>query len=200
MIKSYSQSGQDEYVINKLKNIRNGYFVDIGAWDGIEFSNTYALEQEYDWTGLLVECDPAVTRVLKQNRPNSIIDTRALWSETNKEVVFKSVDGGKLSGVADLISHPKGVARNGKSHSITTISLNDLFITHNCPKHINYMSMDTEGSEYEILKTFDFTYTFDVVTIEHWNNKDEILELMKSNGYKKVKSLLDGTETVFVRK
>jgi hypothetical protein len=200
MIKSYSQSGQDEYVAKTLDNLQDGYFLEVGAWNGIEFSNTYALEQEYRWTGLLVECDPAVTHVLKTNRPKSIIDNRAVWSKSNEEVTFKSVDGGKLSGAVDLLSHPKGLARNGKMFTINTISLNDLLEYHKCPKHINYFSIDVEGSEYTILSTYDFSHTFDVITIEHWNDKDAIYDLLNSKGYKIAKTLRDVPETIFVRK
>jgi len=196
---SYSQDGQEQFVIEYLKGLRNGYFLDIGAYDGIEFSNTFMLETEYNWNGLLVECDPAVVSRLKQNRKQQI-ETSAMWSESDKEVQFKSIEMGKLSGIANRLNHPKASVRKGTIHTIKTISLNDLLRKYNCPKHINYMSLDVEGVEYDILSTFDFQYTFDVVSIEHANDAESITMLMENNGYQTAKVILKGGETIFVRK
>jgi FkbM family methyltransferase len=193
-----SQEGQVDFVIKHLNGMRNGYFVDIGAYDGLEFSNTYTLEKDYGWTGLLVECDPAVSRALKHNR-TSIVETRAVWKESNVDVEFKSIEGGKLSGISEKLAHKKAVSRSGKIYSLQTISLNDLFIHHQCPKHINYMSVDIEGAEYDVLSAFDFSHTFDVVSIEHIRDREKIIDLMTSKGYKAAKTILDGNETIFVR-
>lgn len=55
MKKSYSQIGQDLFVLNHYNNKRNGYYVDIGSYDGVNFSNTYLLEKDYDWIGICIE-------------------------------------------------------------------------------------------------------------------------------------------------
>jgi FkbM family methyltransferase len=196
---SFSQEGQDTFVIEYLNNMRNGYFIDIGAYDGKEFSNTYDLEKLYGWTGILVECDPNVVGELKKHR-SSMIETRAIWSKSGEQIKFKSVNGGKLSGIQSTLIHKKALSRDGSFHMLETISLNDLLYKHDCPKHINYMSIDIEGAEYEVLSAFDFSYTFDIVSIEHLSNAKDIVNLMEDNGYITSKVVLQGNETIFVRK
>lgn len=67
-----SQSGQDEFVMKVLKNKRNGYFLEIGSNDPILYNNTYLLEKNYDWKGLMVEMDSKFLPEYYQKRPNSI--------------------------------------------------------------------------------------------------------------------------------
>ena len=78
--------------------------------------------------------------------------------------------------------------RNFSQYEIETITLNDLLKEYSAPLEIDYLSIDTEGSEYEILKNFDFEkYSFRVITVEHNNtvNKTRINELLEKNGYKR---------------
>ena len=64
-MESYSQIGQDLWVQETLKNKKNGYFLDIGAHDGIYLSNTYLLEKNYNWNGLCIEGNPLIVDSLK---------------------------------------------------------------------------------------------------------------------------------------
>lgn len=58
--------------------------------------------------------------------------------------------------------------RRGTKYTVNTISLNDLLKKYNAPKTIDYLSIDTEGSEYEILSAFDFNeFSISVITVEH---------------------------------
>ncbi|MBT8545252.1 FkbM family methyltransferase [Polynucleobacter paneuropaeus] len=69
-----------------------------------------------------------------------------------------------------------------------TISLADLLIKHNAPKVIDYLSIDTEGSEYEILSHFDFeSHQINIITIEHnyTEMREKIYNLLVSKGYKR---------------
>ena len=72
--------------------------------------------------------------------------------------------------------------------SVETISLVDLLKKYNAPKHIDYLSIDTEGSEFDILENFDFnTYSFSVITCEHNYTpmRDKIYDLLTSKGYER---------------
>lgn len=197
---TYSQEAQDLFVVDLLKGMRNGYFVEIGAWDGAKFSNSLLLEQEYGWTGLLVECDAKILDTLKVRRPNCAIDTRAVWSKTGQKMLFKSNERGMLSGFKETLSHRKGIALPGIFYDVETVSFDDLLDAHNCPSHINYCSIDTEGSECFILEKFSFRRTFDVFTIEHLRDKDDIYAIMREHGYEPFKTFLMEQETAFVRK
>ena len=60
---------------------------------------------------------------------------------------------------------------------------------YNAPKKIDYLSVDTEGSEFDILSAFDFNeYRFNCITIEHnfTENREKLKFLLEQNGYKRV--------------
>jgi hypothetical protein len=68
----YGQANQDKFVLNVLKEKRNGYFLEIGSNDPIKINNTYLLESKYDWKGIMVEYVQSYLPIYKQVRPNSI--------------------------------------------------------------------------------------------------------------------------------
>ena len=84
----YSQGGQDVYVTNILREKRDGYFVEVGAYDGFTISNTYLLEKNYGWKGICIEATPYRIQDLKNNRPNAICIETAVFSESNLELDF----------------------------------------------------------------------------------------------------------------
>jgi hypothetical protein len=69
---SYSQAKQDVYVLNVLKGKKDGYFVELGSNDPITISNTYVLEKDFDWSGIMIEYDPKYLDSYKVKRPKSI--------------------------------------------------------------------------------------------------------------------------------
>ena len=116
------------------------------------------------------------------------INTDCLWSETGKELIFNEVDDGELSTIDEFSSSDQHKNRrlNGRQYKVNTISLKDLLIKYDAPKLIDYLSIDTEGSEFEILKNFDFdNFKFRVITCEHnYNdNREKIYKLLTDNGY-----------------
>ena len=72
MAKSKSQFRQDLFVLAELNFKKNGYFVEFGALDGVETSNTYLLEKEFLWTGILAEPAKCWDSSLRSNRTSSI--------------------------------------------------------------------------------------------------------------------------------
>ena len=186
---SQSQLGQDLYVLSFYQHKRNGYFIEIGANDGITLSNTYLLEKEYGWTGICAEPIPTSYNKLVTNRPGSHCCDKPVYRVTGEQVTFSIANTCDLySGIDQYIGmHKKRVESNKTTITLETISLNDLLRQYHAPPHIEYLSLDTEGSEYEILRTFDFgTYTFGLIDVEH--NYEEprrthIRDLLLSNGY-----------------
>jgi hypothetical protein len=73
---SFSQASQDLFVINVLNHKKNGYFLEIGSWDGICGNNTYKLEKEYNFKGLLVEYNSQCENSYKEHRKNSIYEIK----------------------------------------------------------------------------------------------------------------------------
>lgn len=96
-----SQLGQDIEVIKFYNNKENGYFIEIGASDGIFLSNTYLLERQYKWTGICCEPIPSRFEKLVINRPNSICYSDAVYSNTGLTVDFDIAnDLDVLSGIS----------------------------------------------------------------------------------------------------
>lgn len=183
---SKSQLRQDLWVLSQLDFKDRGYFVEIGAGDvkNYNFSNTEILEKHFGWTGVIVEPIPLHINHLEKNR-NCDIETQPICSETGKIVDFMVHPGGSLSGIADYLE--ESILNSCvKNLSLPTLSLVDLLKKYNSPKVIDYLSIDTEGSEYEILKTMDFTkYKFRTITVEHNKGlrKTEIFRLLTKNEY-----------------
>lgn len=186
---TYSQLGQDLEVLKFYNNKKNGFFIEIGASDGIELSNTYLLEQKYNWNGICVEPLPDKFKLLCNNRPNSLCYDKAVYNESNIDVIFDIANNyDLLSGISDNIDCHKNKVNSNKTQIIVnTTSLNDLLEKSNAPLIIDYLSLDTEGSEFEILKSVDFNkYIFGLIDVEHnWvePKRQQIKDLLLSNGY-----------------
>jgi FkbM family methyltransferase len=165
---NYSQFGQDLKVISYYNNKQNGYFLEIGAADGIHESNTYLLENKYNWSGICVEPVDYQYNELIKNR-KCICVNKPIYNESNRVIQFcKTIpDIRHLSGIKEHIVIDK-VHNNSSIIELETLSLNDLLNHYNAPCNIDYLSLDTEGSEYEILKSFNFDkYKFGYINVEH---------------------------------
>jgi FkbM family methyltransferase len=136
-----------------------------------------------------VEPIPNRYKLLCKNRPNSICFDDAVYSVSNKQVIFDIANNcDLLSGISQNIDcHTYEVNANKSQIIVNTISFNDLLEKSNAPSFIDYLSLDTEGSEFEILKSFDFQkYTFGLIDVEHnyvEPRRSQIRQLLTSNGY-----------------
>ena len=186
---TFSQIGQDVEVVTFYKNKENGFFLEIGASDGIRLSNTYLLETKYNWKGICCEPIPSRFEKLVVNRPNSICYKEAVYNQSGLTLTFDIAHNfDMLSGISEHIDrHKSRVDANKTSIQVQTISLLDVLQKANAPSFIEYMSLDTEGSELEILKHFDFEkYTFGLIDVEHnyvEPRRTDIKNLLLSNGY-----------------
>jgi len=183
---TYSQIYQDLFVQFLLKNKRQGFFVEFGATNGVTLSNTYLLEKNYDWNGILAEPAKCWQHALSENR-NCTIDHRCVWKKTGENFKFSEVEGdAELSTLHDFSHSSEKASSSKKIYDVDTISLNDLLKEHNAPRHIDYMSVDTEGSEFEILSALDFNrWDIQIITVEHnySPNRKKIHKLLTSKGY-----------------
>ena len=185
---SQSQLSQDLFVISYLNFLKGGYFVEFGASDGIFLSNTYVLENHFHWTGILAEPGQIWHKKLMENRPNAQIDKNLVWSQSDETLLFYQNRSPEFSGLnfAQVDSREANILGKARSYPVTTISLNDLLQKHNAPHHIDFLSIDTEGTEYDILSSLDFDkWVFSIICVEHNYSKtrDLILHLLKKNGY-----------------
>ncbi len=199
--------GQDNYLNEHIfKGKKNGIFVDIGAHDGITHSNTYFFEKELHWTGICIEPLPIVFEKLKQNR-KSILVNGCIGLQSG-ESPFLMVEGypEMLSGLQETYDprhldrlHAE-IAQYGGSYTIALVKvylLMDLLKLHEIT-HIDYLSIDTEGSEFAILKTIDFDrVTIDVLSIEN-NYKDEAIRRFLSGYGFSLVAVLGNQDEIYV--
>jgi hypothetical protein len=208
-MKRYSQHGQDLWVLHVLDGKRGGFFLDTGAYEPILDSNTYLLEKEYDWRGICVEPNKILFDKLRANRKYVI--EAALSSKPGFE---KWISCGGLSGFDRCITGPdrervsQAVGGNlQKSTSvISTISIQQLFdfasFDLKIPETIDYWSLDTEGSELELLESFPWDgYKVKLLTVEHNGiepKRTDTQKFLKSKGYTCFPNLLCPWEDHFV--
>lgn len=183
---SSSQYFQDLWVAYELGSMRNGFFVEFGAANGKHASNSLYLEDKLGWTGILVEPARIWRPALHENRRGAI-DERCVWKESGHKVTFNQAPVALHSTIhaysdGDALAHTRA---NGIHYEVETVSLIDLLRFWNAPRRIQYISIDTEGSEPDILEAFDFSaYDVALFTIEQRrSNEEQIAELMASNGY-----------------
>ena len=168
----FSEAGQDMLVKdNFFKNKKSGFFVEIGAYDGIEGSNCYHFEKFMNWEGIAVEASPLQFEKLKKNRNCKLINL-ALGSE-NKLVEFYEVVEGftQMSGINNINfqNSLERIKKNSNS-KINKIKIESKTFNKLIPNDqiIDLISIDIEGNEFEVLKSIDFDeYQIKVIIIEN---------------------------------
>jgi FkbM family methyltransferase len=202
----YSQYQQDQYVYERFfKNKRNGVFVDIGAHDGITLSNTYFFEKNMEWTGICVEPIPEIFARLKNNRTCLCIEG-CIFDDLDK-VSFLKISGWAemLSGIVQNYDplHVKRIeseiALNGGHTQVIEVKCYNLthLLLDNQIQHVDYLSIDTEGGEFGILRSIDFTkLDIDIIEVEN-NYHEPFEEFLAAAGYKKVCCL--GPDEIYER-
>jgi FkbM family methyltransferase len=184
---SKSQVGQDLFVLSELDFKTGGFFVEFGATNGVDLSNSYLLEKDFGWSGILAEPAKRWHRNLRANRSCNI-ETDCVWRDSHSTLTFNETDLGEYSTIDSYSTSDdhREKRKRGKTYGVKTISLEDMLDKHHAPKEIDYLSIDTEGSEYEILSNFNFEkYRIRIITCEHnfTPNRENILSLMTQNGY-----------------
>jgi FkbM family methyltransferase len=169
----YSQAGQDRWVLETLKK-NDGFFVDVGAYDGVESSNSLWLE-ELGWKGICIEAGPDWFAHLRHNRPTT--------TNVNMAVM-------PYSGFTNFSGYHAGVEYG---HSVPCAPLHEVLSLYMCPEYIDYLSIDIEGGEIGLLESMDWTkYEVNLITIEHNlylegpAQKDRIYELLSDQGFIRV--------------
>jgi FkbM family methyltransferase len=187
--KSVSQLGQDLWVLDRTGYKRSGFFVEFGATDGVLLSNSWLLEREFGWQGICAEPNPKFFTKLTKNR-QCIVSDDCISGVTGKQVefVFADVYGGNQEYTNDDTHGERRAAYRKVGHvaTLTTISLHDFLTKLSAPHHIDYLSIDTEGSEFEILQTFPFDeWNIHLITVEHnfTARRFDIRTLLERNGY-----------------
>lgn len=188
MEKWVSQDGQDKFLVdNFFHGYKDGFFVDVGAHDGKTINNTVYFENVLNWKGINIEPNINVYKSLILNRPKCINLNCAV---SNKDGVSEFILN---TGYTEMISglkenyHPLHYRRleneiktkGGESSvmNVVTKKLATIFETYNID-HVNYLSIDVEGAEFEVIKSIDFDKVFiDIIGFEN-NYNDSTMPII----------------------
>lgn len=188
---SQAQIFQDLFVAYALRGKAGGFFCEFGATDGLALSNSAYLERRLGWIGILAEPARGWHEALTRNRPMARIETRCVWSRSGETLEFQESTTRELSSIGSF-SQSDGHARKrneGQTYTVQTISLNELLTKHQAPADFDYLSMDTEGSELQILESLDFArFRPRVITVEHnfTPSRSRIHALLEAQHYRRV--------------
>jgi FkbM family methyltransferase len=199
-----SQYHQDEFLDeNVFKGYKNGFFMDVGAHDGVDINNTLYFERYNNWSGINVEPIKSVYDKLVMNRPNNININCAVCN--NNGTAEFMLNKGYTEMISGLKSHYDKRHLDRLNHENTLSSSSSEIITVNTKtieticeyhniKHINYLTIDVEGAEFDVIKSINFNKVFiDVITFE--NNYDDlstpIIKYLENNGFRMIRKAFD---------
>ena len=190
---SYSQLGQDLWVLNSTNYKTCGYFIFIGSNEPININNTYLLENKYSWNGICIDANPnLIKKSIEKRSKNTHINNSVLYSVCDKEIDFKICINHGISGIVNEFDNIHDRSEFTDIIKLKTTTLENVLEKYNAPIDIDYISIDTEGSEYEIIKNFNFNkYNVKLFTIEHnfeSEKRDNIFKLLSNNNYTRVEA------------
>lgn len=179
-------------------NYKNGFFVELGANDGIRQSNTFYFEKNLNWNGILIE--PIKTKFIKckKNRSHkNFFFNNACVSFDFKEDEIKmiysdlmtTIDDDRVINKVDSMKH----AQEGKQYLqeneiinkfyIKTITLHKIFDDVKAPRLMDFLSLDVEGTEFEVLNGINFSiYNFKYIMVES-RNDEHLIDYLESKDY-----------------
>jgi FkbM family methyltransferase len=200
----FSQCEQDKFLEeNVFKGYKNGVFFDVGAHDGISINNTLFFEKTHNWSGVNIEPIGEVYNKLVINRPNSLnIKVAICDTDGEKEFILAKGYSEMISGLKNNYDsrHIDRLNRELKQYGgssqniIVKTKKIETICDENNIKHINYLSIDVEGAEFDVIKSINFDKVFiDVIGFE--NNYEDtsipIIKYLEQKNYKVIKYYTD---------
>ena len=199
-----SQDNQDKYLeTNIFKGYKNGIYVDVGAHDGVTINNTLYFEKNNNWTGINIEPLKKVFDKLVSNRPTNInLNCAVCNNDGETEFICNTGYTEMISGIKDtfdnrhfqrLENENRQMGSTTEIIKVNTNKLETIFDKNNISK-VNYLSIDVEGAEFEVIKSINFDKVFiDVIGFE--NNYDDtskpIINYLKQKNYIVIHKSLD---------
>lgn len=156
-LENNEQGRVDLKILPCLKDLEKGFFVEAGALDGLFMSNTKTLE-DLGWEGILIEPSAKAAAKCKQNR-KSVVENCALVSKDYKE---EKVAGDFFFDGEEGLGAWSGIHRSAygiRSAVLVRAITLDKILKHHDIKKVDFLSLDVEGFELEVLKGIDFKTT-----------------------------------------
>jgi len=162
---SFSQHGEDLAVAEHFAWRQSGFFVEVGALDGVTYSNTFMLERDLDWVGILVEANPDQAERCRQARKSSRVVAKAASSPevSGMTLMLNVVDGFEALSTFDLTGWSEEIVARGESvgmvsgvHQVDVecVTLDAILEEADAPSSFDFLSIDIEGHEEQALEGF----------------------------------------------
>ncbi len=164
----HGQLNQDKWVLEQLVARgftigAPGFYVDVGAFDGRKYSNTWLFER-IGWNGICVEAQELSFKHLQANRPNAI-NVHSIVTNNGRDVLFVENNAQPMLSKVTK-THVQGLSKPSKT-------LTQILEECDAPRKIDYLSIDVEGMDYEVLEGLKIeNYDITCITIEH-NGEDQ---------------------------
>ncbi len=187
--------------IEQVLNYRNGYFVEIGANNGVKQSNSLYFELFRGWHGLLIEPHPELFSQLRKNRSSKSICVNSAcisfsFERDSIEMLYSDLMTTSLE-TFNILPNPKEHAINGSKFwngvpSVFTAkssTLQQILQDVGAPTRIDFLSLDVEGSELEVLSGINHeAYRFNLICVET-SDINKMTSFMKLNNYELLKQV-----------
>lgn len=180
---------------NFFFGLRGGTFLEMGALDGLKFSNSYFFEKYLDWSSIMIEGSPLLYEKLVTNRPGVVAINEMIYSEPQQLHWMDVAKSGRFStavgGAWELMSerfkrihYPDITAADvPKLPTVPCVSLTDALARFGV-RHFDLFSLDVEGAEVSVLKTLDFSkFSASVILLEMRGTDVEAYNFLRKEGY-----------------
>lgn len=199
---STAQTLQDIFVLACFDFQTDRSFVEFGATDGVTLSNSWLLEKKFGWHGLLAEPAKVWHSALPKHR-SALIDHRAVVGHRGGPVELIEHETPELSATnpRPAAEPPRKRSSSERRYLVETVELGDLLNHHGFGPEIDFLSVDTEGGEHEILASLDHNrWSFGVIVVEHnfGTTRNDTRQLLERQGYRRVLSNVSEQDDWFV--
>jgi FkbM family methyltransferase len=198
---------QDAWVLSQLGN-GPGYFLDIGACHPVKYSNSWILQKRFGWSGLLIEANTGLARILLSERSSdSVTIIEAAVGSTAKTETL--IEYGPLSSLertssTDIYGKMRGKRNTFENRSTVLVrTIEEILKTESAPSTIDFLSIDIEGADLEVLESFPFSkYSVKMICIEHNFNRETqsgIADFLMNLGYQQKCAKWSSIDSWFIK-
>jgi hypothetical protein len=191
---SRSQVLQDLFAYYFSDQKKSGIFIEIGGGNGIDLSNTYLLEKKFNWKGVICEPDNRMHSDILATR-KCFLEKKPIYNSSKRKIYFSFKEPYNSFITSNYTSSVK---------KMSSISLNSLIKKYKLGKNIDYISIDTEGTELNIIKNFNFKkFNVKIFTIEHnfkKNKRESIYKILKKNDYQRMFKNISYMDDWYIKK
>ena len=195
---SYGKNNLD-IELEKYLNYTNGFFIELGAHDGITQSNTFYYEKKKNWNGILIEPTPKLYEICKKNRSkknlffcNACVDFD--YKKENVKLIYSNLKTTSVDLTSDIyrekhLAEPElNFFEKQNYYMAKAKTLNSILKDSNVPKVIDFFSLDVEGAEFSVLNGINF---------DEFNFKYILIE---TDEFERLKKFLEDKKYQFVKK